>query len=863
MRNPFRKPGDGDLDREMNFHVEQLRQDNLARGMTEEEARRQAILEFGGKEQVKEELRDVHRIPLLETLAGNLRFAWRMVRKAPVFSATVIVTLALGIGANTAVFSAVDAVLLRPLPYPQADRLVTIEQRETRSRNLPIFIAPARLEDWNRMSSTLQGITGWYTEDASETSGPMPEKLTRAFVAPRFLQVLGVSPLLGRDFAPEEEKFGGPNAILISYRFWQERFHGAPEAVGQRLHFGKSSATIVGVMPASFRFPDRGVDFWDSIPVNSPYAQNRESTWYRAVGRLKAGVAIGQASADLAVVQQRLGKQFPATDAKLTVIVEPLKETTVSGSRTSLWLLYGAVTLLLLIACTNVAALLLARATDREAEISVRFALGGSRRTVITQLLTETLVLASLGALAGLGIAVASQNVFRALASDLPRVDEIAINWRIALYAFGCAMAATLICGILPAWRATRSSLAGSLRRAGRTQVSGRNPMQWALVGLQVALAVTLLVGAGLLLRSFQELGRVSPGFDVARVLTLRVSGSYGETVDMKALTQRINRLLDTLRSVPGVQAAASTTALPGVPRQYPTELKVLDGEQDPNHKIMADTRFVSSGYFATMQIPMLSGEGCREETGETDVIVNRSFAAQYFGENPVLGHHLQIASDQAGFALAGRIRGIAGDAREQGLNRAPMPTVYWCMSAATPSPYYLVRGRGDPRLLAGALRRAIFQAEPGRSVYDIIPLADELSDAFAENRLRMVLLTGFAMIAISLACIGLYGTLSYLVSLRRTEVGLRLALGAARRQIVLRFLGQGLRVCAIGCACGLALAAASGRLLRGMLYGVTPLDAPTLMAVVLLLLLVAGLAALLPAWRASRTEPMDVLREG
>jgi predicted permease len=385
--------------------------------------------------------------------------------------------------------------------------------------------------------------------------------------------------------------------------------------------------------------------------------------------------------------------------------------------------------------------------------------------------------------------------------------------------------------------------------------------MQWTLVGVQVALAVTLLVGAGLLLRSMQELGRVSPGFDPDHVLTLRVTANYGETVDMKALTQKVERMLDAIRAVPGVQAAATSSALSGVPQQFPTELKILEGALDPNRKIVADSRFVSAGYFATMRIPLLTGEDCRDGL-EHGVLVNRSFADANFGASPAVGHHVETSA-LGTLPLAGMIRGVVADAREQGINSAPGPTVYWCMAAPMPDPYYLARTQGDPLALAETLRRAIHEVEPARSVFNVSTLNEHLSDAFGENRLRTLLLSLFALTAVSLACIGLYGTLSYLVTLRRREVGLRIALGAQRRQIVRRFLLQGLRVCAIGCACGLALAAASGRLLAGMLYGISPLDARTLSGVVALLLIVGACAALVPSVRAARTDPMEVLREG
>ncbi len=849
-----------EFDRELQFHLDEATRENISRGMTPEEARRRAMLQFGGKEQTTQELRDVHLVGLLERTLANLKSGFRLIRTAPGFATAVILTLALGIGANSAVFSAINAVLLRPLPFPHGDDLMLVRQMDNRQRDRTSFVAPLRLEDWNRMNSTFQAITGYYTEDDSETSGALPEKITQAFVAPRFLQVWGIAPALGRDFTAEEQKFGGPNAVLISNSFWQRRFHGDPNAIGKSLRLGKSSTTIVGVMPASFRFPVRDVEMWSPVPVDSPYSQNRDSTWYTAIGRLKPGVTAAQALADTATAQSQLGKQYPKTDGELAVEIQPLKEDTVSGARQSLWLLFGSVTLLLLIACTNIIALLLARMTDREHEISVRYSLGASRGKLITQLLTETFVLSAAGSLLGLFLAATGSKVFRVLAGALPRVDEITLDWRIVGYSLFCALAATFLCGLLPAYRAT-ASLSESLAHNSRTQVSKRHPMQWTLVAVQVALAVTLLFGAGLLLRSFQELARVATGFDPSRVLTLHISASWGETTDLKGMTQRINRILDALRAVPGVEGAATSSSLPGVPDLYQTEVKIVEGEQDERHKVVANGRFISSGYFAVMHIPMLEGGPCRQDENVPGFLVNRSFIQRYFAAGKGLGHHLLLGGGTP-YATTGEILGIAGDAREQGLSSDPIPTVYWCKSAPSPDPHFLVRTRAEPTAMADTLRRVIHQVEPGRAVFDLMPLEDHLSDAYAENRLRTILLTLFALTAVSLACIGLYGTLSYFVTVRQREIGLRLAMGAMRQQIAQRFLFQGLRVSLIGCVCGLTLAAVAGRLLSGMLFGVSSFDLVTLAAVVLVILIVASMAALIPALRASRTDPMRVLRE-
>ena len=428
------------------------------------------------------------------------------------------------------------------------------------------------------------------------------------------------------------------------------------------------------------------------------------------------------------------------------------------------------------------------------------------------------------------------------------------------LYSLGCAVATTLLCGLFPALRGTRRDLAGSLAGAGRAQVSRRNPLQFVLVGVQVALAVTLLAGAGLLLRSFQELGRVSPGFEPEHVLTFHMSISWGETVDRKAARQWVDRVLEALRAVPGIEAAATAIDLPGVPSQFQLEMKTLEGRADSEPKLIAQGRWVTPEYFATMRIPLVAGELCREEASTSTSMVNRSFANLYFGGTAVIGRHLVQPVETHEPPRV--IRGIVGDARETGMDHEPPPTVYWCANAVQPGTYFLVRTRGEPKSMAEVIRRKIHEFEPRRSVYDLTPLGDRISDAYAENRLRTILLAFFAVTAVSLACVGLYGTLSYLVNLRRREVALRLALGAMRSQVVRQFLGLGVGISVLGCVVGLLLAAAFGRLISGMLYGVTPTDAATATGVVVIVLAVSAVASLLPAVRAARVEPMRALRE-
>jgi putative ABC transport system permease protein len=793
----------------------------------------------------------------LEPVVRNLRYGVRVLTKAPAFTITVIFTLALGIGANSAVFSAIYAVLLRPLPFPNGDELVKITQ--TRARSAEPFVAPVRLEEWNRFNGALQAISGYYAQDESEISGELPEKLKRAWVAPRFLQVLAVAPMLGRDFTFQEERYGGPNALLISYRLWQRRFSGDPNTIGKTLRFSNSRFSIVGVMPASFQFPDRDVDLWSPSPPDAPYAQSRGATWFTAISRLKPGMTLAAARANLAQVQANLGRQYPNPDATISPVITMLKEAKIGGARKSLWLLFGSVSLLLLIACTNIAALLLSRSAGRQHETSVRFSLGASRVSVAAQLFTEVLILAVAGALAGLLIASGASYAFQTLAKDLPRVDEIRLNGSIVVYSLLCAIAVTLLCGIVPVVRGMRRSLGVTLAQGGRTQVSGRNPGQFLLVGMQIALAVILLVGAGLLLRSFRELGRVSPGFDPEHVLTFHISATWAEAGG-KAARQRAARILEGLRSAPGVEAATTALSLPGAPGKYEVELKTTEGRAETEPKMLAQGRWVTPEYFAALHIPILAGEPCRDDPDVPTAMINRSFAQLYLGGSAGIGRHLLQPGNPN--PSPAEIRGIVGDARETGLDREPPPTVYWCTGAMQPGTFFLVRVRGEPGAMAGAIRQKIHELEPLRSVYDLTPLTDHISDAYAENRLRMILLAFFALTAIALASVGLYGTLSYLVNARRREVALRMALGALRIEVVEQFLMQGLRTAALGCLAGLALAVAFARTLSTVLYGVSATDTATLGGVVVVVLIVSIVASLLPAIRAARLQPMQALRE-
>jgi putative ABC transport system permease protein len=853
---------DREIRREVAFHIAERTDQLRAAGLPDEEAARQARIVFGNPVVQAERVRDVDVAATADALIRDTRYALRVLARTPGFTLAVVLTLSLAIGANTAVFSALDTVLFKPLPFPDGDRLVRVAQVQDGVSET--FIAPPRLLDWARLNATFDTLGGYYLDDVSDTSGDLPERVARAFVTPGFLEAWGVAPAIGRTFSPDEYRFGGPNAIVISERYWRQRLNADHGVLERTVRLGTAAVPIVGVMPASFRFAGRHVDLWSPARIDAPFAQSRQTAWYTGIGRLRQGVTAASAREDLRALQKQLGELYPETDRAVDVTVTPLQEAVTGGLAPSLWLLFGAVSLLLVIACTNIAALLLSRGAARQHEMAVRLSLGGSRAAVIRQLLTETALLALAGGVGGVLVALVASRALRGLAGDLPRLDEMAIDTRVLLYTLASTVVVVLLCGIVPALR-TATAVAGVRGVDPRTQVGTRHTLQWLLVGAQVALSIVLLAGAGLLARSFHELSRVDSGFDTARVLTFRVSGAWSETTEYARLVQRIENMIDALGTLPGVEAVATTGwSLPGVPEQWETTFELEEAQDRTARPMVAEGRAVSPEYFEVMRIPLLAGEACRRSPATSgargELMVNREFARRYLADRPsVAGLSLR---DTNGQAPAARIAGVVGDARERGLDREAGPTVYLCQSAPNPTPYVLVRTRGEATAIAQAVRLEMKELEPLRSVYEIAPLEDRIGEAFSEARLRTALLALFAGAALSLSMVGLYGTLSYLVSLRRREVGLRLALGAGRTRIVSHFLARGLRVVAAASLCGVALAVAFAQLLSGMLFGVSPFDPTTLVAVVALVMTVAVVAVLIPATRAALTTPMQVLRE-
>jgi len=794
----------------------------------------------------------------MDSLIRDLRHALRALARTPAFTITVVATLALAIGANGAVFSALDAVLFKPLPFPNGDRLMLLTQSV--GDGPPGGTAPVRIDDWSRLSSTFEAISGYYVEDVSDATGEIPEMVRRATVDLRFNEVWGVAPLLGRGFTVEDHR-GQPTTVVISERYWRSRLGSDPNVIGRQLRIGTATPRVIGVMPSRFLFSDRGTDIW--VPLSDSFKQSRSLAWYPGIGRLKPGVTLDAARANLEVVQAQLGEQYADTDSNLRVQIEPYKDGIVTGARRSLWLLFGAASLLLLIACTNIATLLLTRASERRREVAVRLSLGARAARIARERLTETAVLAIAGTTGGLALAYLATGALRNLSAGVPRLDEIALDGRVVLFTLAAIAVVTLLCGTLPAFRSARGVLAGEIAGGGRAQVSARQSLHWWLVGVQVALSVALLAGAGLLVRSLEELSRVDPGFERGGVLTFRVSGAFADMsgANSQRFQQRYGEIMESLSALPGVQSAATALSLPGVPTAFENEYELPAGRVDPEVRVLAEERAVSPSYFATLGIPLVEGALCRMDASarSADVLVNRSFKQRYGAGTALIGSQLSRGGQAP---VTATIAGVVGDVRERGLDQQPVPTVYFCNLAGRPSPFVLVRTRGDPQAVVGIVRAKMKELEPLRAVFSIESLEEQIGDAYAENRLRTVVLALFAGAALALACLGLYGTLSYIVSLRRREVGLRVALGALSSTIVAQFVSQALRVVAIACAAGLVLSLAFGRALSGLLFGVTPSDPLTFGVVVFVVVGVAALAAFVPSRRASRIDPMEALRE-
>ncbi len=805
----------------------------------------------------------------METLLKDLRIAVRSLVRTPSLTVAALLALALGIGANTAIFSVVDGVLLRPLPYPRADRLVLLIDSNP-AAGFPRFAAsPPNYADWRAQSHSFTDLAAFNGTNLGLTApGVEPERIQAARVSAGFFGVLGVSPALGRGFRAEEDRPGAGDVVVLSHRLWQRRFGAAPGIVGQRVTLDGAPHTVVGVAPEGFYFPNRDTEAWVPLAIEIDPKQ-RGAHYLGVIGRLADGVTLKSAQAEITGIAKRLEEQYPDNNTGWGVNLMPLQERVVETIRPALLVLMVTVGMVLLIACANVANLLLARMAAREREIAIRGALGAARGRLVRQFLTESLVLSLTGGLLGLALGVAGTRVLVAMSSDgIPRAGEIGLDWTVLGFTLGLALVTGLVFGLLPALHASKGDLQSSLREGGRGQSAGGRArlVRDLLVVVEVAAALVLLVGAGLLIRTFVGLQGISPGFDPSGVMTLRLSLPESTYPDDPSQISFYERLADRLRAVPGVEASGAGFPLPLGGSNYVLSFAV-EGRPAPapNESPQSWMRFVTPGYVQAMGIPLVRGRMLAEtdRAGAPRVaLVSRTLAETVFpGEDPI-GHRITFNDPTSPDAEWVEIVGVVGSVRDQSLAKEPNGETY--LSAfQTPLDVATVVAKtsGDPAALTGALRAAVHDVDPNLPVYRVRTMQAVVADSLADQRFNATLLAIFAALALVLASVGVYGVISYSVSQRTSEMGLRLALGAERREVLALVVRQAMVRVALGVVLGLAGAFAAGRFLRSLVVGITVRDPLTFGGVALVLLAVALLATWLPARRATRVDPVVALR--
>lgn len=866
------------LDHEIQFHLEQQIAENCAAGMSPEEARHAAMRAFGNPTYLKEEARDTWGWLWLEHLTQDLRYSARMLRKSPGFTLVAMLTLALGIGANTAMFSVVRGVVLAPLPYFQPDRLVMV--LESNQRFAQDAISYPNFVDWQRSARSFEQMAAIMLQQGYDLSGPgAPEHLDGVQVTAGFFSTLGVAPSLGREFSTQEDRRGGAPVVIISNRFWRDRFGASPQALGKSLILSGTDYVIVGVLPASFHFLDEADVYLPLGQYNPLLLEARGShAAMVAVARLKRGVGVAQAQSEMSAIQDHLDRLYPDADRGTGAEVEPLKQIIVQDVRGTLLLLLGAVGLVLLIMCANVANLCLARSAAREREFAVRATLGASRTRVVRQLLTESLTLSLSGGALGVLLAFWSMRLLlAAIPGNLPRSENIGVNAQVLWFTLGVSLAVGILFGLAPALKSYRPDVQASLKESGRGAGSARHRAQSTLLVVQTALTLVLLVGAGLLLRTIRHLWEANPGFDTQNLITFKVGLSPSAPKTGPSLRAYYLQLLDRIRTIPGVRAADFTELVPLTDNDAEAPFWI-DSRKPVEIQNAPRTLVFTTGtdYLRTMGIPLLRGRFFTPEDSTRTpfvTVVDSVFAEQYFpGQNPV-GQSITFGWDTPVGPC--EIVGVVGHVSHWGVGETGKPTraqSYFSLQQDPDKwvplnyPYtkILVRTRLDAATMMPAIKSVIYSAGSDQPVYDVRTMRQIVAESMSTQRFPMILLATFAALALILASVGTYGVIAYSVSQRVGEIGIRVALGAVKQDVFRMVIGNGLRLACTGVAIGIAVALVLARLLSSftqLLYGVRPNDPVTLLGVSVVLMGVAVFASYIPARRATRVDPMVALR--
>jgi putative ABC transport system permease protein len=810
----------------------------------------------------------------MDTLLKDLRYAIRLFVKRPGFTAIAIITLALGIGANSAIFSVVNAIVLRPLPYRNPERLMVVWGNLNGSGIDESNLSVPEFNDLRAQSSSFEQLAAYDEAGFNLTGFDQPERLPGALVSASFFPALGVTPQYGRGFLEQEDQFEHDQVVILSHALWQRRFGGDLSLVNRTITLDGQTVTVVGIMAPEFHFPNRETQIWKPIAFSPELQQenNRGSHFLDVIARLKRGVSIDQARADLSAITARLTQEHSSNYPRgLRSIVRPLHEELVGDLRRSLFILLGAVGLVLAVACANVAHLLLANSASRHKEIAVRSALGANRGRVIRQLLTESLLLSGLGGVAGLALAVWGVQVLVALIpQDTPRLEEIRLDYRVVLFTLGISLATGLLFGLAPALQSARTDLNETLKESGRGGSDGRSRLRLRnlLAVSEFALALVLLIGAGLMLKSFRRLQDVRPGFEPSHLLTMRVALPDQKYPDFNKSKAFFDQLFERLKTLPEIKAAGAVNLLPfsgsNGDRTFTIEGRPIpEGQPHPDEQV----RFVSPGYFGAMEIPFLTGRDfTARDLPDTPqvVIVNQAMVQKFWPNESPIGKRMSFSRRNPKWY---EVVGVVGNIKHRGLDLAEKPEIYLPVlqplfaEGNLPTMFLVVRTSAEPGALAPTLRNEVLAIDKDQPLSSVLTMDQRISDSVAPRRFNMFLLGLFAALALVLAAIGIYGIMTFSVAQRTHEIGIRMALGAGHRDVLKLVLRNGIGLAVIGIGIGLAVALAVTRLMSTLLFQVSPTDPLTFVIDALLLGAVAVFACYIPARRATRVDPLEALR--
>jgi putative ABC transport system permease protein len=866
---------------ELAQHLDDVYERSLKAGVTEAEAKRAVLTELSDAELLRNEMRRSQKFAKAAPVAGggrtnlladflnDLRYAVRLQRKNPGFTIVAVIALALGIGANTAIFSVVNTVLLRPLPYKDPERLVMVWEEATKAGYPTDTPAAANFVDWRDQNQAFEGMAAIADESFNLTGSGDPERLEGRRVSANLFPLLGVEPQLGRVFAAAEDQPGSERVVVLSYKLWQRRFGGDAGIVGKTLNLNGAGYTVVGVMPARFQFPTADDEAWVPIAFTQEDATNRGRHYLEVVGRLKPSVTLPQAQAEMSRIATRLQQQYPQSNTDLGAVITPLHEHLVGDIKPALLILLGAVGLVLLIACANVANLLLARAAVRQKEIAVRVALGARRSRLIRQFLTESVSLSVLGGLVGLAIAYGGLVVLKSfIPENISQAREISIDYKVLGFTLLVSVATGLIFGLAPALQSIRFNQIETLKEGGRDAATGGSGkrLRGLLVMAEVAISLVLLIGAGLLINSFLRLRNVDPGFRAENLLTMRIVLPEPKYEKRARRSAFYTDLVQRVQSLAGVRSAAVTTNLP-LYRQGNSISVSIEGkpEPPPGQEQIVVTRMISPSYFDTMTISLLKGRGLTDQDTDDSpnvAVISETMARRYWpGEEPV-GKRLAIGKVRSPEDLI-QVIGVAKDVRQFELTADPKPQMYltYRQFGFFDLRDLVVKTDVDPASLAATVRNAVWEIDKDQPVSNIRTMEDILGDSIARQRFSMLLLAIFASVALVLAAVGIYGVMSYSVAQRTHEIGIRMALGAQTSAVLKLAVGYGLKLVGAGIIIGLIASFALTRVMSTLLFGVTATDPTTFMLISLLLIAVAAIASYIPARRATKVNPIIALR--